>query len=95
MGVGARIVLKSLEGAIFEQCLRLNFPVTNNKAEYEAFIAGLWSTSKLKVLELHIFSLKLVVNQVTRKFEARGAKMAKYLVVIKNLLTEFRAAKNE
>ncbi|XP_057461118.1 uncharacterized protein LOC130751535 [Actinidia eriantha] len=89
---GAGIVLKSLEGAIFEQCLRLNFPVTNNEVEYEAFITGLWSASKLKIPELHIFSdSKLIVNQVTRKFVVRGAKMARYLAVAKNLLIEFKA----
>ena len=35
------------------------------------------------------------VNQVTGKFEARGTKMAKYLAVAKNLLTEFKAIKIE
>ncbi|GFZ19130.1 hypothetical protein Acr_27g0008690 [Actinidia rufa] len=49
----------------FELCLRLNFPATNNEAE---------SAEKLKVLELHIFSYSVtLVNQVTKKFEARGA----------------------
>ena len=47
-----------------------------------------------KVPELHKFSdLKLVVNQVTRKFEARGAKVAKYFVVAKNLLIGFKVVK--
>ncbi|GFS31591.1 hypothetical protein Acr_00g0018250 [Actinidia rufa] len=64
----------------------------SNKAEYEAFITGLQSASKLKVFELHIFNdSKLVVNQVMEKFEARGAKMAKYLAITKALLTEFKA----
>ena len=96
MGAGACVVLKSLEGAIFEHCLKLNFPATNNEAEYKAFTTGLRSTSKLKVLELRIFrNSKLVVNQVTKKFEARRAKMAKYLAVAKNLLTEFKVVKIE
>ena len=56
----------------------------------------LQSSSKLKVPKLHIFSdSKLVVNQVMGKFETWGAKMAKYLVVTKNLLTEFRIVKIE
>ncbi|GFZ15738.1 hypothetical protein Acr_25g0001470 [Actinidia rufa] len=95
-GAGAGVVLKSPEGAIFEQCLRFNFPTMNNKAEYEALIAGLKSASKLGVLELYIYrDSKLVVNQVTGKFEAREIKMAKYLKVAKNLLSEFRAVKIE
>ena len=68
--------------------------MANNEAEYEAFIVELRSASKLKTLELHIFSdSKLVVNQVTGKFKARGAKMAKYLAVAKSLFTEFRVIK--
>ena len=55
-GAEAGIVLKSSKGAIFEHYLRLNFPATNNKAEYESFIAELWSTNKPKVPKLHIFS---------------------------------------
>ena len=43
------------------------------EVEYEAFIVGLRSASKLGVHELHIFSnSKLMVNQVIRKFEAQG-----------------------
>ena len=68
LGAEAGVVLKSPERAFFKHCLRLNFPTTNNEDEYKAFIAGLWSTIKLKVIEFHIFSdLKLVVNQVTKK----------------------------
>ena len=65
----------------------MNFPATNNEAEYETFIAGFRSVSKLKVLELHIFSdSKLLVNQVIGKFEVWGAKI---------LLTRFKAVKIE
>lgn len=88
--------MKSPKGTIFEHCLRLNFLTTNNEAEYEAFIAGLQSSSKLKVPELYIFSdSKMVVNQVTEKFKARGAKMAKYLAVVNNLLKELKVVKIE
>ena len=74
----------------------MNFPAINNEAEYKAFIEGLRYANKLKVPELHIFSdSKLVVNQVIGKFEARGAKMAKYLAMAKNFLTEFKAVKIE
>ena len=58
----------------------------NNEAEYKAFIIGLQSTNKLEVPKVHIFSdSKLVVNQVMRKFEARGINMEKYLAVAKKL----------
>ncbi|GFY96809.1 hypothetical protein Acr_11g0011150 [Actinidia rufa] len=66
------------------------------RAKYEAFIEELRFSNKLKVPELHKFSdSKLVVNQVTGKFKARGHKMAKYLVVAKSLLTGLKAIKIE
>ena len=74
----------------------MNFLATNNKAEYEAFIAGLQSTNKLKVFKLYIFSdSKLVVNQVIGKFKAQRAKMVKYLAIVKAFLTEFKVIKIE
>ncbi|GFY88776.1 hypothetical protein Acr_06g0007160 [Actinidia rufa] len=58
-----------------------------------------WSTGynrTTSVPELYRYSdSKLVINQVTGKFEARGIKMAKYLKVAKNLLSEFKAVKIE
>ena len=72
LGAGIGVVLKSLKGAKFAYYLRLNFPATNNEAEYKVFIAGVRFASKLQVFELHIFSdPKLVINQVIGKFEAR------------------------
>ncbi|GFZ15658.1 hypothetical protein Acr_25g0000670 [Actinidia rufa] len=95
-GAGAGVVLRRPKGAVFEQCLRFNFPARNNEAKYEALITGLRFASKLRVPELCVYSdSKLVVNQVTGKFEARRVKMAKYLQVEKNLLSEFRAVKIE
>lgn len=37
----------SLEGVKLEKSLRLGFQASNNKAEYEALIAGLWAVKKL------------------------------------------------
>ncbi|GFZ11580.1 hypothetical protein Acr_22g0009780 [Actinidia rufa] len=54
------------------------------------------SARKLKVPEIHIFSdSKLIANQVSEKFEAQGAKMAKYMAIAKTILTEFRAIQIE
>ena len=56
LSVGAGVVLKNLERVVFEHYLRLNLPITNNEAEYEASITGLKSFRKLQIPELHIFS---------------------------------------
>ena len=38
---GAGLVIQTLEGDNIECMIRLNFPTTNNEAEYEALVAGL------------------------------------------------------
>ena len=38
---GTRMVIRTLEGDKIECMIRLDFPTTNNKAEYEALVAGL------------------------------------------------------
>ena len=38
---GAGVVLLSPEGDVVEYMVRLDFPTTNNEAEYEALVAGL------------------------------------------------------
>ena len=38
---GAGVVLIPLEGETFKYAVRLQFPVTNNKAEYEALLTWL------------------------------------------------------
>ena len=38
---GAGVVLLSPEGDVIECMIRLDFPTTNNEAEYETLVAGL------------------------------------------------------
>ena len=38
---GTRMVIRTLEGDKIECMIRLDFPTTNNEAEYEALVAGL------------------------------------------------------
>ena len=40
-GGGGGVVLLSPEGDVVECMVRLDFPTTNNEAEYEALVAGL------------------------------------------------------
>ena len=39
-GVGVGVILISLEGIRMEKSFRLDFQVSNNEAEYEAFLVG-------------------------------------------------------
>ncbi|XP_074362454.1 uncharacterized protein LOC141702723 [Apium graveolens] len=86
---GAGLVLQSPDGFMIEYALKLNFMTTNNEAEYEALIASLGLARVVRAKNLKICGdLRLVVAQFNREFEAKDDTMAKYLRVVKGILTQ-------
>ena len=74
---GIGVVLKSPEGDTIKQAVRLQYPTTNNEAEYEALLAGLKMEKALGATELDALSdSQLVVGQVNEDYEGR---MQRYL----------------
>ena len=60
---GTGIVLLSLEGDKIECMVHLNFPTTNNKAEYEALVAGLDLTKVVRAANVVIhYDSQVVTN---------------------------------
>ncbi|WOH00585.1 hypothetical protein DCAR_0519954 [Daucus carota subsp. sativus] len=85
---GAGLVLRSLDGFTVEYVIKLDFPTTNNEAEYEALIAGLGLARTLRVKNLKVCGdSRLVVSQVNGEFEAREETMLKYLRIVKAQMT--------
>ncbi|KAM2945379.1 hypothetical protein COP2_028300 [Malus domestica] len=73
-----------------EYALHFKFKASNNKAEYEALLAGLRLAKHLRVKRINIFSdSQLVVNQVTNNFDAKDSSMAAYLAQTQLLLKHF------
>ena len=71
-GAGVGLVLTSSEKVIVEKSLRLDFPVTNNEAEYEALLKGMAMVQRMGGKSIKLFSdSRLVVGQVKREFEAK------------------------
>ena len=54
-GAGAGVVLVSLDEQMLEQSVHLGFKALNNKAEYEALIAGLKLTAAIEVDKIMVF----------------------------------------
>jgi len=74
---GAGVVLETPEGRSLCYALRLEFPSTNNEAEYEALIAGLRIAKELSIKVLQIFSdSQLIVCQVKKEFQTKEGKSA-------------------
>ena len=51
---GAGVVLRSPKGDEIKCMIRLDFPTTNNKAEYEALMAGLDLTKVVRAVSVVI-----------------------------------------
>ncbi|GJW21077.1 reverse transcriptase domain-containing protein [Tanacetum coccineum] len=69
-GSGAGLIITNPEGMEFTYALRFRFNATNNEAEYEALIAGLWIAGLIGVQNLQAnVDSKLVANQMTPIYE--------------------------
>ncbi|GJV65218.1 reverse transcriptase domain-containing protein [Tanacetum coccineum] len=90
-GSGASLVLISPSCTKFTYALRLNFTSTNNKAEYEALLAGLRIAAKMKVQFINVnVDSKLVASQISRSYVAKNTSMIKYLTTVKECITGFK-----
>ena len=79
-GSGAGLILVSPKGHRIHCAFMFIFKDSNNKAEYEALIAGLELAKEMKVKFLDIFSdSQLVVCQINDEYQARDEKMEAYL----------------
>ena len=87
---GAGLVLQSPDGFLIEYAMKLDFPTTNNEAEYEALIAGLGLAGILRVENLKVHGdSKLIISQIKGEFEARDDTMAKYVRLLRAVMTQF------
>ncbi|XP_074355755.1 uncharacterized protein LOC141695407 [Apium graveolens] len=86
----AGLVLHSTDGFLIEYAMKLDFSTINNEAEYEALIAGLGLARTLRVKNLKVCGdSKLAVSQVKEEFEARDETMAKYVRLVRAVMTQF------
>ena len=72
---------------VIEEAFRLEKPMTNNEAEYEALIYGLELALKLGVQNLKVLlDSELVSGQVNRIFEAKDPRMKAYCNKVSQLM---------
>ena len=77
---GAGIIVENDEGMIVEISLGLSFPVTDNTAEYEAFLARLQIAKDLGANKIKIFTdSQLVASQVTADYQVREEHLQQYV----------------
>ena len=78
-GLGAGVVLTSPTGDTVQYVLQILYTDSNNAAEYEALLHGLWMAVSMGIqrLEVHGDS-NLAISQINRDFDAKDPKMAAY-----------------
>lgn len=60
--------------------MKFTFPVSNNKAEYEAFLVRLHMVRSLKITHILVNSdSRVVIGQVKGEFHAKEDNMQKHL----------------
>ena len=79
------MVIQTPEGDKIECMIRLDFPTTNNEAEYEALVAGLdlAKAAGVKNMVVHCDS-QVITSQINGDYECRNERMKKYLEEVKN-----------
>ena len=72
--------------------VRLDFPTTNNEAEYEALIAKLDLTKAARAASVVIYcDSQVVTNQLNGDYEYKGERMKRYLDQEKRRVDDLKA----
>ena len=86
------VVLCSLEGDEIECMVRLDFPITNNEAEYEALVVGLDLAKAAGATSVIVYcDSQVVTSQVNGDYECKGERMKKYLDQVRKCVNKLQA----
>ncbi|XP_024009744.1 uncharacterized protein LOC112084676 [Eutrema salsugineum] len=91
-GAGIGIRLESPTKEILEQSFRLEFPASNNEAEYKVLLAGLRLAQGIGVKKIEAFcDSELVAREYSGDYDTRNDRMDLYLKAVKNLTDRFES----
>ena len=89
-GLGARVVLISLDRSRLRYTIHLHFSASNNTTEYEALINGLRITIELGATQLYVRGdSELVVDQVMKDSSCKSPLMTAYYQEVCKLEDKF------
>jgi ribonuclease HI len=85
-GAGAGIVFIPPEGGMVKYVIQIEFPTTNNIAEYEGLVTGLQLAKEFGIQRLLIWGdSQLVAKQVQKEYDCNDDKMADYLAEVRRM----------
>ena len=72
--------------------VHLDFPTTNNKAEYETLVAGLDLSKVAGAISVFVYcNSQVVTSQVNSDYECKGERMKKYLEKVRKWVDDLQA----
>ena len=72
--------------------IRLDFPTTNNEAEYEVLVAGLDLARAAGATSVVIYcDFQVITNQINGDYECKGKRMKLYLDQVKRRVDDLQA----
>ena len=72
--------------------VRLDFPTTNNEAEYEALVISLDLAKAAGAISVVIYcNFQVVTNQVNRDYECKVERMKRYLDQVRRKVDDLKA----
>ena len=82
---GASVVIQTPKGDKIECMIQLDFPMTNNEAEYEVLVVGLDLTKAAGVENMIVHcDSQVITSQINGDYKCRSERMKKYLEEVKN-----------
>jgi ribonuclease HI len=82
----AGIVFIPPEGDMLKYAIQIEFPATNNIAEYEGLVTGLWLAKELDIWQLLIHGdSQLVAKQVQKEYGCNDDKTVDYLGEVRRM----------
>ena len=89
---GYGVVLLSPEGDVVECMIYLDFPTTNNEAEYEALVVGLDLARATGATSVVIYcDSQVITNKINGDYECKGERMKRYLDQVKRRVDDLQA----
>ena len=74
------MVFHTLEGDKIECIIRMDFPMTNNEAEYETLVIGLDLAKVAGAENMVVYcDSQVVTSQINGNYECKNERMKKYL----------------
>jgi ribonuclease HI len=91
-GIGVGIVFKSPQSCIYPHAIILEFPCTNNEAEYEALIQGLTLALQMQVKYLVVTGdSELVINHIKRRYRIKKERLKHYARRVWEIIDSFNS----